>query len=161
MTLPALSSMFLTYTELGFSKIYFEHLHSSYVANPSDDTSALNNHHHLDLCWIFFNVNNKTILYPCAGRADGALVRRVPHYIALHFAAVVCSLSSYCWAAVNQSWKRLWHGRELQDLFFFFVKIVFLSGLTVLVDSIGHILPSFLPFFWLDGFWIIAEWSGI
>lgn len=82
------------------------------------------NHHHLDLCWIFFNVNNKTILYPCTERTDGALVRRVSHYIFLDFAAVVYSLSSYCWTAVNQSWKRLWHGTWLQG---FWKKTVFLS----------------------------------
>lgn len=78
------------------SKVHFEHLHSSYVENPPDDTSDLNNHKSLSfgsLLDFFFNVNNKTILYPCTERTDGALVRRVSHCIFLDFAAVVCCLS--------------------------------------------------------------------
>lgn len=89
---------------LSTSKVHFEHLHSSYAENLPDDASDLNKHKppsfgsFLD----FFNVNNKTILYPCTERTDGALVRRVSHYIFLDFVAVVYSLSNYCWTAVKQ-----------------------------------------------------------
>lgn len=103
MTLSALCGVFLTHTGLSASKVHFEHLHSSYVGNPPDDTSDLNKHKSPSFgsLLVFFNVNNKTILYPCTERTDGALVRRVSRYVLSDFAAVVHSLSSYCRTAVN------------------------------------------------------------
>lgn len=44
MRLSTLCSMFQTHIGLSFSKVHFEHLHSSYAENPPDDTSDLNKH---------------------------------------------------------------------------------------------------------------------
>lgn len=107
------------------------------------------NHHRLDLrCFFFFNVNNKTIRYPCREGADGAEGSPITF-------PGLCSTG-------------LWHCSEpLSESFlawdtaprFWGVSLSF--SVCCLTWQHQSQIPFFSPIPGLDGFRIAAELSGI